>query len=434
MKRFYVLFLSLILVCGLFAGCKKSGGDKEAAQDNSEKHITLFNVKSEVNTQIEELAAAYTAETGVEVTVLSVQAGVDASATIKGYYLSDQMPDIIACEASGFGNWEGLLVDMSDQDWASRTSAAYVDANYGTIGFPYTTEAIGLAYNADILSKCGVDPASITGPDALRSAFEKVDANKEALGLKAVVGYYAEPRDLGWSAGNHIFGAYLDSGLGRDDSTYIDGLAENNKVDSSRFMDYAAMIGMFNQYSDPEFVTTGTYDQQVENFAAGKYAFITQGSWIGASLTGNFSSQYQAAGSFKVGMVPYAFEDGMDTIMTSAPQWWAVPKEGNVEEALAFLQWCSEDKGQQMLVENAGFVSPFTDCKYVANDPFAQTISDYIAADKTSNWHWMQLPEGCGNSDDGLCYCFYEYAAGEVDANGFMNRVNGVIADYYARQ
>ena len=75
--------------CGLFAGCKKSGGAEEAAQDNSEKHITLFNVKSEVNTQIEELAAAYTAETGVEVTVLSVQAGVDASATIKGYYLSN---------------------------------------------------------------------------------------------------------------------------------------------------------------------------------------------------------------------------------------------------------------------------------------------------------------------------------------------------------
>ena len=104
MKRFYVLFFSLILVCGLFAGCKKSESTDESAQDNSEKSITLINVKSEVNSQIEELAAAYTAETGVKVTVLSVQAGVDASATIKGYYLSDQMPDIIACEAAGFGN------------------------------------------------------------------------------------------------------------------------------------------------------------------------------------------------------------------------------------------------------------------------------------------------------------------------------------------
>ena len=434
MKRLYSLFFVMVLIAGLFSGCKKTDGTETAASDENAQSITLLNVKSEVNSQIESLAAAYTAETGVEVKVLAVPAGVDASATLKGYYLSDQMPDIIACEASGFGNWEGLLVDMSDQEWAKRTSAAYVDATYGTIGFPYTTEAIGLAYNADILSKCGVDPASITSPSALRDAFEKVNANKEALGLTAVVGYCAEPTNLGWSAGNHIFGAYLDSGLARDDTTYIDSLAETNKVDSTRFMDYANMIGMFNQFSDPALLTEGTYDQQVQNFASGKYAFVTQGSWIGASLVGDYASDYQAAGSFKVGMVPYAFQDGMDTILTSAPQWWAVPKEGNAEEALAFLEWCSEDKGQKILVEEAGFVSPFTDCSYVASDPFAQTISEYISADKTSNWHWMQMPEGMGNSEDGLCFCFYHYATGEVDAGGFMNEVNAVAADYYARQ
>ena len=65
-----------------------------------------------------------------------------------------------------------------------------------------------------------------------------------------------------------------------------------------------------------------------------KYAFITQGSWIGALLSGADADAYAKAGSFKVGMIPYAFEDGMDTILTSAPSWWAVSKEGNVEAAL----------------------------------------------------------------------------------------------------
>ncbi len=434
MKRFYGVLFSMILVCSLFAGCKKNDTAESESSEESAKSITLLNAKSEVNSQIEELAAAYTAETGVEVKVLPVGAGVDVSATIKGYYLSDQMPDIIACEAAGFANWEGLLVDMSDQDWAKRTSAAYVDPTYGTVGFPYTTEAIGLAYNADILNKCGIDPTTINGPDALRNAFETVEANREALGLKAVVGYCAEPENLGWSAGNHIFGAYLDSGLSRDDTTYLDEIAETHQVNPQRFSNYSVMISLFNQYSDSELLTSGTYEQQLGNFAAGKYAFITQGSWIGAAMTGDYASDYQAAGNFAVGMIPYAFEDGMDTILTSAPQWWAVPKEGNVDEALAFLQWCSEDSGQKMLVEKAGFVSPFTDCKYVASDPFAQTISEYIAADKTSNWHWMQLPEGCGNGSDGLCYCFYRFATGELDADGFRNNVNSVLADYYARQ
>lgn len=53
------------------------------------------------------------------------------------------------------------LVDMSDEAWVADTDAAYVDEEYGTIGFPYTVEAVGLTYNADILKKAGVDPASL---------------------------------------------------------------------------------------------------------------------------------------------------------------------------------------------------------------------------------------------------------------------------------
>ncbi len=221
-KLLAVLLGGLMISSVLLSGCgKKEEATTEAEATGEAASITMVNIKSEINTQLEELAKAYQAETGVEVKIMNVPAGVDAQATLKGYYLSDQMPDIIACEAAGFSNWEGLLADMSDQDWAKRTEAAYVDSTYGTIGFPYTTEAIGLAYNADILEKCGGDPASITGPAAMRSAFEAVDAKKDDLGLKAVVAYSAEPVNLGWSAGNHITGAYIDSGLSRDDTTYI---------------------------------------------------------------------------------------------------------------------------------------------------------------------------------------------------------------------
>ena len=431
MRKQMSIWMSLILIGTLvFAGCGKQQETGEETETTGVS-ITLLNIKSEIKEQLETLAQTYQAETGVEVKIMNVPAGVDAQATLKGYYLSDQMPDIIACEAAGFSNWEGLLMDMSDQDWTKRTEAAYVDSTYGTIGFPYTTEAIGLAYNADILEKCGVDPASITGPAAMRSAFEAVAAKKDELGLKAVVGYSAEPVNLGWSAGNHITGAYIDSGLARDDTTYIDMIANDKKVDDSRFANFAEMIGMFNQYSDPELLTAGIYDDQVADFAAGRYAFITQGSWIGASLTA--SDDYAAAGSFKVGMVPYAFEDGMDTILTAAPSWWAVFKEGNVEASEAFLEWCSEDAGQKILVESAGCVSPFTDCKYVASDPFAQTISDYIAAGKTSNWHWMQLPEGIGNTEGGFCYTYFRYANGELDASGFKDEFNRTIEEWYAK-
>lgn len=436
-KQISVWMCLFLVMAAVLTGCGKL---EEAASDPGDTaggiapgtEITLMNIKTEVNDQILALAAAYEAETGVKVNVVVAGNTIDGQALLKGYYLSNQMPDIIACEAAGFSNWEGLLVDMSDQAWASKTSAAYIDEKYGTIGFPYTTEAIGLAYNADILQKCGVDPASITGPDSLRAAIDTVAAHKDELGLTCVVDICVEPEGVGWSPGNHLFGVYLDSGLARDDTTYIDSVSETHKVDESRFMNYANMISMFFQNADPNLLVAGTYDEQVGTFASGKAAFITQGSWIGASLSS--SDDYKNAGSFEVGMAPYAFEDGMNTILTSAPSWWAIPKEANVEAAEAFLQWCSEDAGQKILVEDAGFVSPFIDCKYVAADPFAPVLSNYVAEGRTSDWHWMQLPSGIGSNPGGLCYCYYRYATGEEDAAGFMNDINETLAAWYAKQ
>ncbi len=421
-----------MLSCTVFGGCgQKNAADGEAEAQSEPATITLLNAKSEVNSQIEALAQQYQKETGVTVNVIVVPAGVDAQATLKGYYLSDQMPDIIACEAAGFSNWEGLLVDMSAESWVSRTDAAYKDATYSVIGFPYTTEAIGLAYNANILSQAGIDPNSITGSEAMKSAFETLDAKKSELGLTAVIGYCAEPNDVGWSSGNHIFGTYLDSGLAREDTTYIDLLNDGGKFDEERLSHFADMIELFTKYSDPAILNESAYNDQVLGFASGKYAFVTQGSWIGATMTGDASDAYAAAGNFEVGMLPYAFEDGMDTILTSAPSWWGIIKEGDVEASKAFLQWCSEDSAQQILVEQAGFVSPFTDCKYVASDPFAKVISNYISAGKTSNWHWMEMASGLGQN--GFAFAFSKLATGEVDEAGFIEELKTIAAEWYSK-
>ncbi|MGX8703261.1 MAG: extracellular solute-binding protein, partial [bacterium] len=161
---------------------------------------------------------------------------------IKNYYAADNMPDIfVNGGSSDFKNWEGLLADMKDAKWVSDTDAAYVDANGAVIGFPYTTEAIGLAYNAVILDKAGIDPASLTNPAALKSAFETLDSKKDDLGLTAVIGYCAEPVNLYWSTGNHIFGTYEDAGLKRDDTTYFD-LLTKGEIDKDRFAKFADMI------------------------------------------------------------------------------------------------------------------------------------------------------------------------------------------------
>jgi raffinose/stachyose/melibiose transport system substrate-binding protein len=392
--------------------------------------IRLVNGKIEVDAQLKKLAEMYEEETGVHVEIESMGGGIDIQGTLKGYYQGDNMPDIfVNGGATDFANWEGLLVDMSDQEWAADTDAAYVN-DEGTIGFPYTTEAVGLAYNADILEKAGVDPASLTSPDAVKAAFETIDGMKEELGIDAVVGYCAEVVNLYWSTGNHLFANYIDGGLDREDTTYIDMLNDGGQVDADRLAKFAEFVGLLNQYSDPALLVSGTYDQQILNFASGKYAFVTQGSWIGATMTGDDAEAYEAAGNFACGMIPYAFEDGMDTILTNSPSWWSVYKDGNVEAAEAFLQWLTTDAAQEVLVMEAGFVSPFKSCTYVANDPFAQTITDYQSAGKTSAWHWLGMKEGLAQNATGQV--FGMYAQGQLDAAGFAEALTSAIADYYA--
>ncbi len=417
MKKFLAVFLVLMMFVALLPTAAFADG------------IRLFNGKIEIAEPLEHAAKAYEEATGKHVEVESLGGGVDLQATLKQYYQAGNMPEIFVFEgAPDLANWTGMVVDMSDQPWAADTDAGFVDENGALVGFPYTTEAIGLAYNKNILEKAGVDPASITGPESMKAAFEAIDAKKDELGITAVIGYCANATELYWSTGQHLFGQYLDAGLDRDDTTYFDLLMEG-KLDQDRFTAFAEMVDLFNQYSDPALLVSGNYDLQVSGFAAGKYAFVTQGSWIGSSLTNQYKDLYAAAGNFECGYVPYCFIEGIDTILTNAPSHWAVYKDGNVAEAEEFLNWLAGPDGQQIMVQEAGCVSPFKSCTVVANDPFAAPVSEYAAAGKTSAWHWMGQPSNLAQDVTGAI--FQDFAMGLEDVQSFTEAMTDVIADFF---
>ena len=459
MKKILSLGLATVMGASLLAGCGVSTEDaassaadetsaaaSSAAAETSSTDssasaggsVKLFNGKIEIADAVDAMAAAYEEETGVHVEVESVGGGVDLQATLKQYYQAGNMPDIFIGEGwTDFSNWDGMMADLSGEEWTERTETEFVvdeegaQSNGLTVGFPYTTEAIGLAYNKEILDAAGIDPSTLTSPDAYKEAFELLDSKKDELGITAAVGYCAESSSLYWSSGQHIFGQYIDAGLSRDDTTYIDLLNDGGQYDTDRLTDFANFVALLNQYSDPSLLVSGTYDQQVQNFAAGKYAFVTQGSWIGASMTSAdaYASDYEAAGNFECGFAPYAFEDGIDTILTNPPSWWAVYNEGNVDGAKAFLQWVSQD-GQQYMVEQGGCNSPFSDCTYVADDPFAQAVSDYTAAGKTSNWHWLDQPGNLAQDYTGVI--FQDFASGSIaTAEDFVDKLVQVTPQCY---
>ena len=78
----------------------------------------------------------------------------------------------------------------------------------------------------------------------------------------------------------------------------------------------------------------------------------------------------------------------------------------------------------------AGFISPFKSCTYVATDPFAQTIIEYQNAGKTSAWHWLGQKEGIAQNYTGQV--FNDYAQGKMDTAQFVKVMQQVCASCYA--
>ena len=444
MRKPLAMAMALTMAASLvLAGCSSSSSTESTdSSDTAEStdsgsdssggggSLQLLNGKPEIDTQLQELASKYQEETGNTIEIMTIGGTETASSKLKELKQADEMPDIFFAEAKDFATWEGELEDMSGWDWTEDTSAEYVDADMGTIGFPYNTEACGLAYNKNILDEAGVDPASLTSPEAYKEAFETIDSKKDDLGLTAVVAYAANANNIGWSTGTHIFGQYLDAGLEPTDRTYIDLLNDGGQLDADRFTKFGEFIGMLNQYSDDALRVDGTYDDQVLGFASGKYAFMTNGSWTGATLTGDDSDAYEAAGSFECGFAPYAFEDGINTILNGGTNYWTVYSSGNVDGAKDFLNWFIGDTAQQIMVEEAGFISPFEDCAFESTDPFAAAVTEWLADGKFSAYHTMEKKDGL---NDATSVVFQEYAKGDITtAEEFTEEVQKVCTDYYA--
>lgn len=414
------------------SGDSSASSDTTASSDSASADgttIELLNGKPEIDTQLQALADAYKEATGVTVKVTTVGGSNQATAsdTLKKDYQAGTMPDVFVAEANQFENWKGMLVDMSGEKWVSDTNYAFTNDD-GTVGFPCYIEGWGLAYNADVLEKAGIDPTTLTSPDAYKTAFETLESKKDELGITAVVDYGANNANLGWSTGTHLFGQYLDAGIiSGEDSKYFDLLSDGGQIDEQRMTDFANFIDLIQQHCDKDIATQGTYDQETALFAQGKAAFVTQGSWFGANLTS--SDDYKAA-PFKCGIAPFAFEDGIDTICGGATGYWACYNGDNVDAAKAFLQWCSEADAQKIFVEQCGFNSPFNSITETSDDPFAAAIVSYRDANKFSNMNTFMKKDGLQNETGQV---FEDFAKGNLDVAAFVSTITQVCQNYYAK-
>ncbi len=386
--------------------------------------ITIVSNKVEIGPALDAYCADYSAKAGYTVKAITAGGSTDYNTALKAEFNSGKEPDIFVIEGpSGYDLYSEKIATMNDAEWLQYTAAAYLDPDGNVVGFPVAVEGYGLAYNVQMLEKAGIDPATLTNVDAYKAAFEKLDSMKGELGLDAVVSFACgSAAGMTWVSGLHNFNVYLTVGLDRNDTSIIDAV-NAGKVDEERFHQYCEYVELLFKYSDRDMLVTGTQDMQLASFAQQKTAFYHQGNWMDPNIA--------ALGDlgFDMAYAPHAFmHEDTDGILVNPPSWYVVNKNGNVDEAIAFLNSIAlTEEGHDYMVNKAGMVPAFTNVTLQPAGPLSRSVMAWNAAGKTYSWQQYKLPDGFGMGTLGAIYDLF--AQGACDEATFEVLMKDAIAN-----
>ncbi len=357
MKKFISLLL-VITTISLFTGCATKEKDKtvdntpvqedNVDQDNEEQetdadnevvHIKFFTGKVETVDLMNEIIDDFNKEhPGI---VVEQEFQKDASNVIKVKFASSDIPDITTVVAQEYID-QGKYMDVSNEAWWDRIQPAIKDMCTDVkSGKQYRVASnmtmAGLFYNKAIFDELGIDEAKTW------KEFEE-DLAKIKESKPDVVPLFMAGKDS-WTLGHLIeFMAHgvikqtygvTDSKkafLANDDAKLQLG-AEGGPMDS-----FASVIisGRDKKLFNDDFLTA-TYDNQVEMFANGEAAVISQGMW---ALSGILDKNPDMAEN--IGFMPYpAITDSTEPVILSAEDsaYAITSASKHPEEAKEFLNY-----------------------------------------------------------------------------------------------
>ena len=408
MRKTVSKVLSISLVLALLLSAVACTGAKKP----KEVTLNMFQLKVEIKDALDAYAAKYTtAHPGTTVKVETLGGGGDYGGALKAKAQSGQMPDIFVIEGrGGYNIWKDYIADLSAEPWVKDTDLAMkVDGKI--VGFPVAIEGYGLAYNADILKKAGIDPASLTTRAAYEKAFKILDAKKAELGINAPVAMAASVAGgMWWVAAQHNLACYWGGGLEFSDTSVIDK-ALKGELDVPRFTQYAKYLQLLYKYADKKILLNGSYDDQVGAFAQGKTAFLHQGNWVDPNLK-------QLGVTFNIGYAPHAFLDTEEKgLYLFAPSWYCVnAKSPNAEAAKAFLNSiASTPDGHDYMVNQAGMIPAFKSVTLKPSGQLSRALMEANGRGGNYGVFFGMLPDGAGQNVFGPIFDLFAQNPDKID-------------------
>ena len=336
MKKVIALLLSLTMVVGMLTACgakeeapaEAPAATEEAAEEAApaaDGAVYYLNFKPEQDEAWQNLAKAYTEETGVPVTVVTAASG-EYETTLMAEMGKSEAPTLFQVNGPvGLANWKDYCYDLAGSDiYGQLTSDSFAlkegDAVYG---IAYVIESYGIIANKTLLAEAGHDVAEIDSFEDLKAVAEDITARKDELGFAAFSSAGMDGSS-DWRFKTHlanlpIYFEYQADGIGTTDAikgTYLDN--------------YRAIWDLYinNSTCAPAELSAKTGDDSRNDFLEGKAVFFQNGSWEYGSLAEKYTDDQLTMLPIYIGVG----DEANQGLCTGTENYWCV--NGTASEAV----------------------------------------------------------------------------------------------------
>ncbi len=461
-KKIVCAMMCVAMVATSLVGCGSSADEgttdgaatettDDAADDTAEAEATddtasadgkvyYLNFKPEQADAWVDLAAAYTDETGVPVTVETAASGTYEQ-TLKSEMAKTDAPTLFQVNGPvGLASWKDYCYDLSGSDLYSQVKSDDFVLKDGDAvqGIAYVIETYGIIYNKTILDEyCAKDYAVVKSADEINS-FDKLKAvadsiqeNKDDLGVEGAFTSAGMDSSSDWRFKTHlanlpIYYEYKDKGIGSTD-----------KIEGTYLDNYKKIWDLYitDSTCEPTMISSKTGEDAEAEFSMGEAVFFQNGTWEYGNLINNGMTDDD------LGMLPiYIGAPGEENqgLCTGSENYWCVNKnasEADIQATLDFLNWCiTSDTGRDAIANTMGFLTPFKsfDDGYTPANKLIECADEYIAAGKTAvSWNFASIPSE--KWKDLVGAALTEYAQGTGDWDAVVTAfVDGWEAEYAA--
>ena len=345
MKKLIAMLLALVLVFGLVACGAKA----------DEPSVYYLNFKPEADAALQEIAALYTAETGVPVKVVTAASGTYQQ-TLSAEMTKSEAPTLFVIgNREALGNWDEYALDLTGTAVAGEltTNDFNLYNDEGALkAMGYCYESFGIITNVDLLEKAGHSIDEIKDFASLKAVADDIHANADTLGFDA----FSAPGLDGsssWRFSGHLANLPLYYEFKADGITTQPATIKGSYMDNFRNI---WDLYITDTAADAKTLTSGTGDESRAEIVEGKAVFYQNGSWEYATLSD---------AGLNVQMIPiYCGVEGEEKagLCSGTENCWAVnaqASEADQKATLDFLYWLvTSEAGTSMMVEQFGSV-PF---------------------------------------------------------------------------